>query len=177
MTRIEDEYKNFMTMARRAQSKSTCIRGNVGAVIVKNSRMISDGYNHVPNDILKCTSTQICFKNENGIKSGTPVDEKDCRALHAEQWAIINAAKSKIKDGINGATLFCTHHPCIKCALAIVAADIKEVVYQNDYPDNLAKDFLKMSGVRVIRYSHEIESYPFNISFNTLEQIKTTKEA
>lgn len=178
MAKIE-EYDKFMAMARQAQSKSTCIRGNVGAVIVKNGRFISDGYNHVPNDIIKCTSTEICFKNENGIKSGTLVDEKDCRALHAEQWAIINAAKSKIKEDISGATIFCTHHPCIKCALAIVAADIKEVVYQNDYPDNLAKDFLKMSGVKVIQYSYEIKTnfYPFNGSFKTIEQIYTKQEA
>lgn len=177
MTKIEDEYEKFMAMARHVQSKSTCVRGNVGAVITKSGSFISDGYNHVPNDILKCTSTEICFKNENGIKSGTPVDEKDCRALHAEQWAIINAAKSKIKENISGATLFCTHHPCIKCALAIVAAEITEVVYENDYPDNLAKNFLQMSGVKVIRYSHETEFSPFNVSFKTLEQIQTKQEA
>lgn len=175
MTKIEVEYEKFMAMARQVQSRSTCIRGHVGAVIVKNGRMISDGYNHVPNDILKCTSTQICFKNENGLKSGTPVDEKDCRALHAEQWAIINAAKSKIKESISGATIFCTHHPCIKCALAIVAAEISEVVYENDYQDSLAKNFLKMSGVKVIQYKTDF--YPFNESVKAIEQIYTKQEA
>lgn len=176
---IIEESEKFMAMARHAQSKSKCIRGNVGAVIAKNGRFVSDGYNHVPNDIIKCTSTEICFKNENGIKSGTMVDEKDCRALHAEQWAIINAAKSKIKIDINGATIFCTHHPCIKCALAIVAADIKEIVYENDYPDNLSKKFLKMSRVKVVQYSQETKTkiYSYDRYFTEIEQIPVIKEA
>lgn len=143
----KDEY--FMSIARQEANKSRCVRRRVGAILVKNGKIVSKGYNGVPYDLIDCSSQVMCFKVANGIKSGAEVDEKNCRVLHAEQFAIVNAMKKTNIEPLTGATLYCTEQPCSKCALLIVAADIREVIYEHDYPDGFAKEFLRRAGVIV----------------------------
>ena len=143
----KDEY--FMSIARQEANKSRCVRRCVGAILVKNGKVVSKGYNGVPYDLIDCSSEAMCFKGANGIKSGAEVDETNCRVLHAEQSAIVNVLQKRNREPLIGATLYCTEHPCSKCALLIVAADIHEVIFEHEYPDGFAKEFLRRAGVTV----------------------------
>lgn len=144
-----------MSLARHYSQESKCGRRRVGAIIVKNGLIISYGFNGVPDEILDCSQREPCFKIKNNWQSGKPVpsDSNDCLAIHAEQYAIINAAnRISITDGLSGASLYSTHQPCRQCALHIVAAHINRVVYENEYPDAKGLEFLKLSKVQVEKY-------------------------
>lgn len=135
-----DEY--FIKMASLVAERSTCLRHNIGAVIVKDKRVIATGYNGSARGSPNCIETG-CVKNNMGIKSGTGHDI--CQAVHAEMNAIIQGAFHGIS--IKGTTMYCTHTPCILCARMIVNSGIKRVVSYHDYSDEVARDFLKNSGV------------------------------
>ena len=134
----------FMKAAALVAERSTCLRHHVGAIIVKDKKIITTGYNGAAKGMKDCTELG-CLRNELEIVSGTR--HEICRAIHAEQNAIIQAAihGTSIKGGI----LYCTHTPCIICAKMIVNAGIKEVVSYQDYPDNDAKIFLEKAGVNL----------------------------
>lgn len=150
----------YINLARHYAEESKCGRRKVGVVIVKHGLIISHGYNGVPNELLSCSHQEPCFKIANNWPSGKPVpaDSNDCIAIHAEQYAIINAAnrdgiKSESQDRLNGATLYSTHQPCRQCALHIVAAHISKVVYEKEYPDVKGIEFLKLAKVQVEKYA------------------------
>ena len=145
--------EHFMSIARQEANKSMCVRRRVGAILVKNGKVVSKGCNGVPSGLIDCSSEATCFKVANGIESGAEVDEKNCRVLHAEQFAIVNALKKRNREPLVGATLYCTEHPCSKCALLIVVADVHKVIYENDYPDSFAKEFLRRAGVTVRQHN------------------------
>ena len=139
-----DQY--FMEIAAVVAKRSTCLRNQVGAVLVRDKRILSTGYNGAPAGLEHCDSVG-CVRE--GVESGTR--HELCRAVHAEQNAIIQAALHGI--GIEGATLYCTHQPCILCAKMMINARISRVVYSESYPDGTALHFLKQAGIEVERMS------------------------
>ena len=139
-----DQY--FMEIAAVVAKRSTCLRNQVGAVLVRDKRILSTGYNGAPAGLEHCDSVG-CARE--GVESGTR--HELCRAVHAEQNAIIQAALHGI--GIEGAILYCTHQPCILCAKMMINARISRVVYSESYPDGTALQFLKQAGIEVERMS------------------------
>ena len=137
-----DEY--FMRMAEVADTRSTCTRRKVGAVIVKDHRILATGYNGVPTGIQHC-SQRGCLREELGVPSGQR--HELCRGLHAEQNAIIQAAHLGLS--IAGGTLYCTNQPCVICAKMIINAGIERIVIRDGYPDELAQDMLREAGLNV----------------------------
>lgn len=137
-----DEY--FMEIAKVVAKRSTCLRNNVGAVIVRDKRILSTGYNGAPRDMEHCLEIG-CIRDQQNIASGTR--HELCRAVHAEQNAIIQSALHGVS--VEGATLYCTHQPCILCAKMIINSKIKRVVYSNNYPDDEAINFFKKAGVKI----------------------------
>lgn len=143
MERISfDEY--FMEMAHLASKRSTCIRRQVGAVIVRDNHVIATGYNGASKKARHCDKTG-CLRQELNIPSGER--HEICRAVHAEQNAIIQAAYYGIPT--EGATIYVTVTPCFICAKMIVNAGIKEVVINGDYPDPLTQDLFKEVGINI----------------------------
>jgi len=142
-----DEY--FMEIASVVAKRSTCLRNHVGALFVKNKRILSTGYNGAPSGLDHCDVVGCAREN---VASGT--HHELCRAVHAEQNAIIQAALHGIS--IEGATLYCTHQPCILCAKMMINARVMKVVYQQSYPDGTALDFLEQAGIDVERVNDKI---------------------
>ena len=139
-----DEY--FMEMAELARKRTTCIRRGVGAVIVKDNRVIATGYNGVPKGIAHCSEVG-CLREQMGVPSGKM--HELCRGLHAEQNAIIQAAA--MGHAIEGATLYCTTQPCVICTKMIINAGIKRVIVKETYPDDLAQKMMAEAGINVER--------------------------
>jgi len=134
----------FMDITDLVSTRSTCLRRNVGAIIVKNKHILATGYNGVPRGITHCGETG-CLRKKLDIPSGQRAEL--CRGLHAEQNAIIQAATHGVK--IEGADLYCTHQPCIICSKMIINAGIEKVYIVNPYPDELAEKMLKEAGIQV----------------------------
>lgn len=142
--------KRFMDLAHSIAEWSSCYQKNrkIGAIIVKNKRILTTGYNGAPSGVKNCMERKSCMRQEQNIPSGTR--HELCYAIHAEQNAIIQAAKLGIS--IDKATLYCTHQPCVICAKMIVNAGIERIVYKEGYPDAFALDIIRESGVRLERY-------------------------
>ena len=135
-----DEY--FMKMAALVAERSNCLRHNVGAIIVKGKRVLTTGYNGAVKSMPDCLELG-CLRDKLGIASGTR--HEICRAIHAEQNAIIQAGVHGIN--IDGGTIYSTHTPCMICAKMLVNAGIKEVVSYYDYADEEARNFLAEAGI------------------------------
>lgn len=141
-----------MTIARVVATRSTCLRRQVGAVLVKDNRILATGYNGAPSGLRHCLDTG-CLREEQGIRAGER--HELCRGLHAEQNAILQAAVHG--TGIAGATVYTTYHPCVLCAKMLVQAGVKRIVFGGDYPDELAQRILSEAGVKVERFAGEID--------------------
>lgn len=137
-----DEY--FMQIAEVAEKRSTCTRRRVGAVIVKDKRIMATGYNGVPTGIEHC-DTRGCLREKLNVPSGQR--HELCRGLHAEQNAIIQAAH--LGQSIAEGTLYCTNQPCVICAKMIINAGIKRIVIKEGYPDDLAREMLDEAGLNI----------------------------
>lgn len=137
-----DDY--FMDIAELVASRSTCRRRQVGAVIVKDRRIISTGYNGAPRGVSHCLDVG-CLREQLGVPSGER--HELCRAVHAEQNAIIQAALHGVST--NGATLYCTTQPCVLCAKMLLNAGIKEIFFRGSYPDELALSLLQEGDVKI----------------------------
>ncbi|HOY85555.1 MAG TPA: cytidine/deoxycytidylate deaminase family protein [Candidatus Syntrophosphaera sp.] len=137
----------FMQMAVLASSRSTCLRRQVGAVLVKDNQILSTGYNGSPKGVRHCSETG-CLRAQNNVPSGQ--QHELCRGLHAEQNAIIQAGLNG--SSARGATLYCTHQPCSICAKMIINAEIRTVYIADTYPDVLAEQLLAEAGVELIHY-------------------------
>ena len=144
-----DEY--FMEMAELTAQRSTCIRRQVGAVIVREKRAIATGYNGAPRGLAHCEEKGGCLRQKLQIPSGQR--HELCRALHAEQNAIIQAAS--MGHAIEGGTIYITHQPCVICAKMIVNAGIRRIVVRQGYPDQLAMEILEEAGLRVEKLKKE----------------------
>ncbi len=149
----QDEY--FMEIANVVAKRSTCLRIHVGAVIVKNGRILSTGYNGAPHGFEHCLDIG-CIREKENIAHGTR--HEMCRAVHAEQNAIIQAALHGVS--IEGATVYCTHQPCILCTKMIINGRMKRVAFQNGYPDEMSIQFLKQAGIEIVRLRGEGQELP-----------------
>jgi dCMP deaminase len=143
-----DDY--FVGIAKLVSERSTCLRRRVGAVLVKDRRILATGYNGAPAGLAHCSETG-CIRQQLGVPSGER--HELCRGLHAEQNAIIQAATHGIR--ISASTLYCTNTPCVVCAKMIINAGIVEVIHCGGYPDTLALKMLNEAGVRVVAYPRE----------------------
>lgn len=141
-----DEY--FMQITRQVATRSTCLRRQVGAIIVHDKRIIATGYNGGPSGLAHCLDIG-CLREELGIPSGQ--QHELCRGIHAEQNAIIQAARYGLP--IDGSVLYCTTQPCTQCTKMIINSGIVELVYEQGYPDELAGQLLAESGIRVRKLS------------------------
>ena len=143
----------FMELADTISGWASCYKPDrkIGAVIVRNKRIVTTGYNGAPAGIKTCVERGECLRQKLGIASGTRAEL--CYAVHAEQNAIIQAAR--LGSSIDGATLYCTHQPCVLCAKMIVNAGITRVVYREGYPDDFALEMLNEGGVALERFSPE----------------------
>lgn len=139
-----DEY--FMEMAELTSKRSTCLRRNVGAVIVQDKHIIATGYNGAPRGLSHCGDLGGCLREKLGVPSGER--HELCRALHAEQNAIIQAAT--LGHSIEGASIYVTHQPCSICAKMIINAGIERIVVKEGYPDEMAVQILEEAGKRII---------------------------
>jgi len=144
-----DEY--FMEMAVLTAKRSTCLRRQVGAVIVKDKHVVASGYNGAPTGLSHCDELGGCLRQQLGVPSGQR--HELCRALHAEQNAIIQAAAQG--NSIDGASIYVTNHPCIICAKMIINAGIKKVYIKDSYPDEMAADILKEAGLEIVMLGEE----------------------
>ncbi|MBR9691180.1 AAA family ATPase [Candidatus Woesearchaeota archaeon] len=136
-----DEY--FMKIATLVGERSTCVRHHVGAIAVKGKRVLATGYNGAVAGTKDCLELG-CLRNELGIASGTR--HEICRAIHAEQNVVVQAAIHGIS--IKDATIYCTHSPCILCAKILANAKIKEVVTFSEYADQSFKELFKEAGIK-----------------------------
>lgn len=137
--------KRFMELTETVAGWSSCFQDNrhVGAVIVLGKRVMTTGYNGAPAGIRSCMEKGECLRRKLGVASGTR--QELCYAVHAEQNAIIQAARLGIK--IEGATLYCTHQPCVICAKMIINAGISRVVYKEGYPDDFSVRLFREANV------------------------------
>lgn len=138
-----DDY--FMDITQRVATRSTCLRRQVGAVIVLDKRILATGYNGAPRGLPHCDETG-CLRERMGIPSGQR--QEICRGLHAEQNAILQAALHGVS--VAGGTIYVTHQPCITCAKMIINAGIQRVVSAQPYPDELARSFLGEAGIELV---------------------------
>lgn len=139
-----DEY--FMEIAEVVRKRSTCLRRQVGAVIVRDRQILTTGYNGVPRKLKHCAQVG-CLRDKLKVPSGER--HELCRGIHAEQNAVVQAAVHGIS--IAGATIYVTHQPCSLCAKILVNAGINKIIVQGDYPDDLAREILDEAGVEVVR--------------------------
>ena len=143
----------FMRMAELVATRSSCLRRNVGAVVVKEKRVLTTGYNGAPKGLKHCAEVG-CVRLANNIESGTR--HELCRGVHAEQNAVIQAAYFGVS--IKDSTIYTTNFPCVMCAKILVNAGVREIVYKDDYVDPLSRDVLEESKVLVRRYSGPAEN-------------------
>ena len=135
-----------MDIAELVAKRSTCLRRAVGAIIVKDKRVLTTGYNGAPTGIKHCIETG-CLREKLNVPSGER--HELCRGIHAEQNAIIQAAFHGVS--IKGATLFCTNQPCSICAKMIINAGIIKLYYRDGYADSMAREMFKDAGIEVIK--------------------------
>ena len=134
----------YMDMAYEQAEKSTCLRTKVGAVLVKDGKVVAQGYNNVTGGVKDCKDVG-CIRDIMHIPSGTR--REICRAICAEQLAITEAARNGIS--VDGSVAYITTYPCHICAKMLVSSGVTEIVYDKDYPDELSENFLKEAGIIV----------------------------
>jgi len=135
----------FMEITKLVSKRSTCVRRAVGAILVKDKRIIATGYNGVPRGLKHCEEVG-CLREKLGIPSGER--HEICRGLHAEQNAIIQAAVHGIS--IEDCVLYCTNQPCVICSKMLINAGIRKVMIESGYPDELSLALLKEAGIELI---------------------------
>ena len=137
----------FASITRMVATRSTCLRRHVGAILVKEKRILATGYNGAPAGLKHCIEVG-CLREEASIPSGTR--HELCRALHAEQNAIVQAAYHGIS--IAGSTLYCTNKPCVICSKMLINAGIERICFDKDYDDDLADAMLDEAGIEIMRF-------------------------
>ncbi|MEA3560406.1 MAG: cytidine/deoxycytidylate deaminase family protein, partial [Candidatus Omnitrophota bacterium] len=138
--------KYFLEITRLLDKRSTCLRRQVGALIVKDKRILATGYNGAPTKIVHCNKAG-CLREKLKVPAGER--HELCRGLHAEQNVLIQAAR--YGTDVSGGVLYCTNHPCIICTKMLINAGIKKVVVEQGYPDQMSKQFLKQAKIEVKR--------------------------
>ncbi len=145
----------FLDIAHFVATRSTCLRRHVGATLVKDKRILATGYNGAPSGLTHCLELG-CLREQMKIPSGER--QELCRALHAEQNAIIQAAVHGV--AIRGATLYSTCQPCVICSKMVINSGIVRVVYDTGYPDELSLQLLEESGIDLVKVRGEEDVLP-----------------
>jgi len=146
----------FMNIARQVATRSTCLRRQVGAVAVSpENRILGTGYNGALPGALHCDEAG-CLRNKLGIPSGQR--QEICRAQHAEANVCNFAARYGV--ALLGATVYVTAQPCTTCVKAMVTSGIKQVIFDSDYPDDLACRLAQEAGMELIRFANLDKSEP-----------------
>ncbi len=135
----------FTEITRLVATRSTCTRRKVGAILVKNKRILATGYNGAPSGVAHCLDVG-CLREEMGIPSGER--HELCRGLHAEQNAILQAAQHGVR--IEGSDMYCTNLPCVICTKMIINAGIRRVYYLQGYSDPLSRDLLRSAAIDLV---------------------------
>jgi len=148
-----DEY--FMDITSLVARRSTCMRRQVGAVMVKEKNILATGYNGTPSGITHCDVTG-CLREQLNVPSGER--HELCRGLHAEQNAIIQAARHGVN--ISDSVLYCTNSPCIICTKMLINAGIRKVVYLQGYSDNLSLEMLDEAGIEALSFAEVVGRKP-----------------
>ncbi|MEA4885040.1 MAG: cytidine/deoxycytidylate deaminase family protein [Clostridia bacterium] len=138
-----DDY--FMEIAEVVAKRSTCLRRRVGAVAVRDRQILATGYNGAPSGLAHC-ATIGCMRAQLHVASGER--HELCRGLHAEQNVIIQAAVHGV--AVSGATVYCTHQPCVVCAKMLINAGIASIVYSGEYPDTMSYEMMREAGIEVV---------------------------
>ncbi|RJP66746.1 MAG: cytidine deaminase [Candidatus Abyssobacteria bacterium SURF_17] len=138
-----DEY--FLDIARLVSSRSTCLRRHVGAIFVRDKRVLATGYNGAPSGLKHCDEVG-CIREREGIPPGER--HELCRGIHAEQNAILQAAQFGIS--LRGSILYCTNQPCVLCAKMLINAGVERIVVLGGYPDKLSREMLDEAGIEVV---------------------------
>ncbi len=144
-----------MAIAEQVSGRSTCLRRNTGAVLVRDRRILATGYNGTPAGLRHCEEVG-CLRELRNIASGS--NHELCRGIHAEQNAVIQAARHGIS--IEGASVYSTHQPCILCAKILINAGVREIVYRESYPDPLSAEMLAEAEVLSRRLSADARPVP-----------------
>ncbi|MDP9111896.1 MAG: cytidine/deoxycytidylate deaminase family protein [Candidatus Eremiobacteraeota bacterium] len=132
--------KYFMEIARTVATRSTCPRAAVGAVLVRESRILTTGYNGAPRGVAHCSDVGCIIVNDHCA-----------RATHAEANAIVQAALHGVS--VSGSTAYCTHQPCVNCSKLLISAGIRTIVYDADYIDRPAQDLCAEAGVALTQFA------------------------
>ena len=127
--------------------RSTCLRRRVGAILLKDKRILATGYNGAPSGLRHCAEVG-CLRETTSVPSGER--HELCRGLHAEQNAIIQAAYHGFS--IRGATLYCTNKPCVICSKMLINAGIRKILYEDGYDDDLADQMLREANIEIERF-------------------------
>ena len=138
--------KYFMDITKRVAQRATCLRRQVGAIVVKEKKILATGYNGAPAGLQHCEQVG-CLRERLEIPQGER--HELCRGTHSEQNAIIQAATFGVS--IKEATLYSTHFPCVLCTKMIINAGIKRVVYLQGYADDLSQEMIQEAGIEVSR--------------------------
>jgi dCMP deaminase len=145
----------FMNITNLVAERSTCTRRAVGAVLVKDKRILSTGYNGAPSGLKHCREVG-CLREQLGVESGKM--HELCRGIHAEQNAIIQAAYHGVS--VKGAVIYCTNQPCSICARMIINAGIHKIYYQSGYADSLALELLGEAGIELKQITSDTRGEP-----------------
>ena len=133
----------FMDIARAVATRATCLRRRVGAILVRDKRILATGYNGAPSGIVHCREVG-CLRERLGVPTGEK--HEMCRGSHAEQNVLAQAARYGI--AVEGAALYCTNEPCVICTKLLINAGISEIVFEHEYPDELARELRRGASVR-----------------------------
>ncbi len=138
----------FLRIAQLVATRATCLRRTVGAVIVRDKRILATGYNGAPNGVPHCFELPGgCLREAMHIPSGQR--QELCRGLHAEQNAILQASAFGVS--LKGSEIYVTHQPCVTCAKMLINAGITRVVFIGSYPDELALEMLREGNIKLER--------------------------
>jgi dCMP deaminase len=133
-----DEY--FMTIAHQVATRATCPRASVGAVLVREHRILTTGYNGAPRGVAHCTEAGCIMRDNHCV-----------RTTHAEANAIVQGALHGVS--LEGATAYCTHQPCANCSKLLISAGVVKIVYDRPYPDEVAQELLAEAGVALAAFA------------------------
>ncbi len=133
-----DEY--FMQIARTVATRATCPRLSVGAVLVREHRILTTGYNGAPRGVAHCTQAGCMLVNDHCM-----------RATHAEANAIVQGALHGVS--LAGSIAYCTHQPCVNCSKLLISAGVQKIIYDIGYPDPVASELLAEAGVAIVQFS------------------------
>jgi len=145
-----DDY--FMELAKLVATRSTCLRHAIGAILVNERRILATGYNGSPRGLAHCLEIG-CLRDKLKIPSGTRAEI--CRAVHAEQNALIQCAVYGIQS--EGSTIYTTHEPCSVCTKLLISAGVKRIVFDVSYPDEFAQKLLKETKIKVEKWKPKLK--------------------